>query len=82
MQSYTLTLSRLRKRDCLTVLDLQQRVLDFSVRDHTPHWGTADAEIKVSSVENAVLKGSLFKAWSRSVYSRARYAYCQRFLPC
>ena len=39
----------------------------------------ADAEIKVSSVENAELKG---KAWSRSVYSHTRYAYCQGLLSC
>ena len=29
-------------------------------------WGTADAEIKIPSVENPELKGSPFKAWSRS----------------
>ena len=28
------------------------------------------------------LKGSPFKAWSRSVYCHACYAYCQGFLPC
>ena len=31
--------------------------------------GAAEAEIKVPSVENTELKGSPFKAWSRSVYS-------------
>ena len=30
-----------------------------------PQWGTADAEIKVLSVENPELKGPPFKAWSR-----------------
>ena len=28
------------------------------------------------------LKGSSFKAWSRSVHSHTCYAYCQEFLPC
>ena len=46
-----------------------------------PQWGAADAEIKVPSGENTELKRSPFKAWSRSVYSQACYAYCQRFLP-
>ena len=45
-------------------------------------WGAADAEIKVPSVENTDLKRSLFKAWSRSVYSHTCYAYCQEILPC
>ena len=36
--------------------------------------GTVDAEIKDPSVENPELKGSPFKAWSRSVYSRVDYA--------
>ena len=44
-------------------------------------WGAADAEIKVPSDENTELKGSPFKAWSRSVYCHACYAYCQEFLP-
>ena len=30
-----------------------------------PQWGAADAEIKVPSGENAELKRSPFKAWSR-----------------
>ena len=47
-----------------------------------PQWGAADAEIKVPSGENTELKRSPFKAWSRSVYSRTCYAYCQGFLPC
>ena len=38
--------------------------------------------IKVLFVENTELKGTLFKAWSRSVYSHTSYAYCQGFLPC
>ena len=42
-----------------------------------PQWGTADTEIKDLSVENPELK-----AWSRSVYSHACYAYCQGFLRC
>ena len=42
----------------------------------------ADAEIKVPFVENTELKGSPFKAWSRSVYSHVCYAYCQEYLPC
>ena len=48
----------------------------------TPQWGAADAEIKVPSCENTELKRSPFKAWSKSVYSHARYAYCQGFLSC
>ena len=47
-----------------------------------PQWGAADAEIEIPSVENAELKGSPFKSWSRSVYSHTCYAYCQGFLPC
>ena len=47
-----------------------------------PQWGAADAEIKVPSGENTELKGSPFKAWSRSVYSHTYYAYCKGFLPC
>ena len=47
-----------------------------------PQWGTADAEIEVPSGENAELKRSPFKAWSRSVHSHTCYAYCQGFLPC
>ena len=45
-----------------------------------PQWGAADAEIKVTSGENTVLKCSPFKALSRSVYSHTCYAYCQGFL--
>ena len=33
----------------------------------TPQWEAADAEIKVPSDESAEIKGSPFKAWSRSV---------------
>ena len=36
-------------------------------RPRTPQWGAVDAEIKVPSDENTELKGSPFKAWSRSV---------------
>ena len=45
-------------------------------------WGAVDAEIKVPSDENTELKGSTIKAWSRSVYCHACYAYCKEFLPC
>ena len=48
----------------------------------TPQLGAADAEIKVVSGENTELKGSLFKAWSRSVRSHTCYTYCQGVLPC
>ena len=48
----------------------------------TPQWGAADAKIKIPSGENTELKRSPFKAWSRSVYRRTCYAYCQGFLPC
>ena len=47
-----------------------------------PQCGAANAEIKVPSGENTELKRSLFKAWSRSVYSHTGYAYCRRFLFC
>ena len=47
-----------------------------------PQWGDADAEMKVPSGENTELERSLFKTWSRSVYSRTCYAYCQGFLLC
>ena len=46
-----------------------------------PQWEAAAADIKVPSDENTELKGSPFKAWSRSVYSHACYAHCQGFLP-
>ena len=68
---------------CLLLLfsdksQLQQgRASQFSAR----HWGAADAEIKVPSVENTELNGSPFKTWYRSIYSRTCYAYCQEFLP-
>ena len=35
-----------------------------------------------SNFTNAELKGFLFKAWSRSLFSQACYACCQEFLPC
>ena len=47
-----------------------------------PQWGAADAEIKVPSVENTELEGSPFKAWGRSIYSHACYAYSQECLLC
>ena len=47
----------------------------------SPQWGATDAEIKVPSDENADLKRSPFKAWSRSVYSHTCYAHYQGFLP-
>ena len=53
----------------------------FVVVFRYPQWGDADAEIKVTSDENTELKRSVFKAWSRSVYCHACYAYCQGFLP-
>ena len=52
------------------------------VSNEPSQWGAADAEIKVPSDENTEFKGSAFKAWSRSVYCNACYAYCQEFLPC
>ena len=36
-----------------------------------PQWEAADAEIKIPLDENTELKGSPFKAWSKSVYSHA-----------
>ena len=57
-------------------------VLSRSLPKWSPHWGAADAEIKVPSGENTQLKHSPFKAWSRSVYSHTSNAYCQGFLPC
>ena len=46
-----------------------------------PQWGAVDAEIKVPSDENTLLKDSPFKVWSRSECSHTSYAYCQGFLP-
>ena len=43
---------------------------------------TVDAEIKDSSVENPEIEGAPCKAWSRSRYSPACFAYCQESLPC
>ena len=51
-------------------------------RLRTPQWGAADAEIEVPPDENTEPKGSPCKAWNRSVYCHACYAYCQGFLPC
>ena len=48
----------------------------------TPQWRAEHAEIKVPSVQNTELKGSLFKAWSRSVYCYTCSAYCQGIHPC
>ena len=42
-------------------------VFFFLPDNKIPQWGAADAEINVPSGENAELKGSPFKAWSRSV---------------
>ena len=59
------------------VLRLLSGILTFHLQ-----WGAADAEIKVASVETTALKGSPFRAKSRSVYGHTCYAYCQGFLPC
>ena len=53
----------------------------IAVRYLSPQWATADAEIRDPSFENPELKGSPFKAWSRSEYSHAFFTYCQGFLP-
>ena len=45
-----------------------------------PQWGS-DTDIKDPFVENPELKGSPFKAWSRSEYSPACYTHCQGSLP-
>ena len=60
---------------------LQKVVLEQFMLN-APQWGAADAEIKVPSDENTEHKDSPFKAWSKSVYSHACYAYCQGFLLC
>ena len=39
-------------------------------------------KLKPHLLRTQSLKGSPFKAWSRSVYSHTCYAYCQGFLPC
>ena len=59
-------------------------VCPFSMSLHLNplQWGAADAEIKVPSVENTELEGSPCKAWGRSVYSHACYAYFQGSLSC
>ena len=46
-----------------------------------PAVGSCGRRNIVPSDENAELKGSPFKAWSRSVYCHTCYAYCQGFLP-
>ena len=61
---------------------LQYYLLQALTAATAPHWGAADAGIKVPSGENTELKRSPFEAWSRSVYSHTCYAYCQGFLPC
>ena len=43
--------------------------LSLSLSLSLPAVGAADAEIKIPSFENTVLKGSSFKAWGRSAYS-------------
>ena len=49
--------------------------------NRSPQLGTADAEIKIPSVEeNPELKGSSLEAWSRSVYNHACYASCRGFI--
>ena len=52
----------------------------------SPQWGTADAEIKVPSLENPELADVLplkhAHVYSRSEYSHACFAHCQEFLPC
>ena len=60
----------------------QTTVLSSSLLLPVPQWGAADAEIKVPSDQNTELRGSPFKAWSRSVYCHACYAYYRGFLPC
>ena len=61
----------------------EHTVFVFSLtRQLTQQWGTTDAKNKDPCVENPELKGSPFKAWSRSVFSQACYAYCKEFLPC
>ena len=41
-------------------------------------WGTADAEIEVSSTDR--LNSFVFEAWSRSEYRHAYFFHCQEFL--
>ena len=68
----------------VTVCYLHQNLLSLFMSRRLsslfPQLGAADAEIKVPSGENTELKRSPFKAWSKSVYSHTRYAYCQGFL--
>ena len=52
------------------------------IPEATPQWEAADADINVPSVENTELKGSPFKAWSRSVNCHVGYFYSQGFLHC
>ena len=46
----------------------------------SPQWNTADTGSKDPSVENPEIKDSPFKARSRSEYSYACFAYCQKFV--
>ena len=46
-------------------------------------WGSLPTwTLQWGAAETTELKGSPFKAWSRSVYSHTCYAYCQGVLPC
>ena len=45
-----------------------------------PKWHTAYAEIQDPAIENPELKGSSFRAWSRSEYSHTCFTYCEGFL--
>ena len=56
--------------------------LPYWTMNRLPRWGAADAEIKVPYGEKTELKRSLFKAWSRLVYSHTCNINCQGFLPC
>ena len=68
-----------RKRFCLLFWTVYSSTFFLLI---APQWGAADTEIKVPSGENTELKRSPFKAWSRSIYSHACYAYFLGFLPC
>ena len=89
--SYQLTmesLERERERQCLTVTYLTNAAAlnklhlhSISMLTPTPSSGSPISSLCGMEVSCSGAKGSSFRAWSRSEYSHACFAYCQEFLP-
>ena len=89
--AYQLTmesLERERERQCLTVTYLTNAASlnklyfhSISVLTPTPPSGCPFSSLCGMEVSCSDAKGSSFRAWSRSEYSHACFAYCQEFLP-